>query len=84
MGRKLLMVINAGEFVDSESLHEDAEYSLVLRVTRSSALAADRAGRGRGLDHARRWRELAVLYAIPLSLLASIALFFVFSGTATR
>ena len=80
MGRKLLMVINAGEFVDSESMTEDAQYSLVLRVTMvfSFGLLLALAAAGAWLTRGR-WRELAVLYAIPLSLLASIALFYVFS-----
>lgn len=80
MVRKLLMVINAGEFVDSESLTEDAEYSIVLRVTRvfSFGVLLALAAGGAWITRAR-WRELAVLYAIPLSLLASIALFYVFS-----
>jgi len=80
MARKLLMTINTGEFVDSESLSEDAQFSWVLRVTRvfSFGVLLALAASGVWLTRAR-WRELAVLYAIPLSLLTSIALFYVFS-----
>lgn len=80
MARKLLMTINTGEFVDSESLAEDAQFSRVLRITRVFSFGLLLALAAGGVWLTRdRWRELAVLYAIPLSLLTSIALFYVFS-----
>ena len=80
MSRKLLMVINAGEFVDSESLSEDAQYSLVLRITGifSFGLLIAMAAAGVWMTRAR-WRELVVLYAMAVGLMASVALFYVFS-----
>jgi tetratricopeptide (TPR) repeat protein len=80
MGRKLLLVVNAGELVDSESMAEYATYSLVLRTFRwhSFGVLLCLAAAGAVLTR-RRWRELGWVYAIVLSLLLSVVVFYVFS-----
>jgi tetratricopeptide (TPR) repeat protein len=80
MGRKVLLVANAGEIVDSESMSEYALYSLVLRASswHSFGVLLCLASAGAVLTR-QRWRELGWLYAIVLSLLLSVVVFYVFS-----
>ena len=80
MGRKALLVINAREIVDTESMSEYAEFSTLLRIARvhSFGILLALAVAGAWITRAR-WRELGLLYAIVVAVLASVALFFVFS-----
>ncbi|HXG51262.1 MAG TPA: tetratricopeptide repeat protein [candidate division Zixibacteria bacterium] len=80
LGRKWLMVWNAREIEDSDDFYIYQQWSPLLRFLgwfSHFGLLAPLAVAGAWLT-LRHWRRLAVLYAVALSLAASVALFFVF------
>ena len=78
IGKKLMLSINAAEAPDTESLPAYEEYSLMLRSVAwiNFGVLLVFAVFGMWLERAR-WRQLAVLYAVILSLLGSVIAFFV-------
>jgi tetratricopeptide (TPR) repeat protein len=80
MARKTLLVLNAGESSDTESIAEYARYSRILAVSRWWGFGVLLPLACAGLWITRhRWRALAVLYAIAASLAASVVVFYMFS-----
>ena len=79
-GRKLLMVVNAGEFSDTDSIQEYARYSAILRLLRWFNFGVLLAGAAAGLWWTRQaWRRLWLLYATAATLLLSVVAFYVYS-----
>jgi Flp pilus assembly protein TadD len=80
MGRKLLLTINAGELVDSESMQEYARFSRVLWALQwlSLGLVLPLAVIGAWITR-REWRSLAVLYGAWAGLALSVIAFYVMS-----
>lgn len=77
-GRKLLMLVNAREVVDTESIGAYAEYSRLLAATRwfHFGIILPLAAAGAWLAR-RQWRRHVVLYASSSSLGIATALFYV-------
>ena len=81
MGLKMLMVWNAYEVSDVESLHVYAEYSPLLRwLSRvwHFGVLCPLAGLGVVLTR-QKWRQLWVFHVLILSMACSVALFYVLS-----
>lgn len=81
MGLKMLMVWNAYEVSDVESLHVYAEYSPLVRwLSRvwHFGVLCPLAGVGVVLTR-EKWRQLWVFYVLILSMACSVALFYVLS-----
>jgi Flp pilus assembly protein TadD len=80
VGRKLLLVVSAGEVADAESFSAYAEQSHVLRSVAwiNFGVLFPLAVLGAWLERAR-WRQLTLLYGCVLALAGSVALFFVFA-----
>lgn len=80
LGRKLLLTMNAGELVDSESMQEYARFSRLLRALQwlSFGLVLPLAVMGAWITR-RAWRSLVVLYASGAGLALSVIAFYVMS-----
>lgn len=79
LGRKALIVLNQYEVPDVEGAHVYAEYSLVLALTSLAwhfGLLAPLATLGISLTWSDR-RRLWLLYVLPLTMAAAVAVFFV-------
>jgi Flp pilus assembly protein TadD len=80
LGRKLLLTMNAGELVDSESMQEYARFSRLLRALQwmSFGVVLPLAVLGAWITR-RAWRSLVVLYASGAGLALSVVAFYVMS-----
>ena len=80
LGRKLLLLMNAGELVDSESMQEYARFSGLLGALQwlSFGLVLALAVLGAWITR-RAWRSLAILYASGAGLALSVIAFYVMS-----
>jgi tetratricopeptide (TPR) repeat protein len=81
MGRKVLLLVNADEMLDTESQESYAEWSWPLRATGWLAhfgLLVPMAVIGVWATWPDRWR-LAILYALTIAYAASVLLFYVFA-----
>jgi tetratricopeptide (TPR) repeat protein len=77
LGRKLLLTLNTVEAVDTESIETYADYSPVLRALMwfTFGIVMPMAALGVWLTR-RDWRRLAILYAMFISLVLSVAVFY--------
>lgn len=80
LGKKTLLTISAREASDTESLELYADYSSLLRALSWLTFGVMLTLGGFGAWTTRaRWRTLAILYALGVGFVASIALFYVFA-----
>jgi dolichyl-phosphate-mannose-protein mannosyltransferase/tetratricopeptide repeat protein len=79
-GRKILLTMNAGELVDTESMDEYSQYSHTLRALQwmSFGIVLPLAVLGAWITR-RRWRSLALLYGAAAGLILSVVIFYVVS-----
>lgn len=85
MGKKWMMVWNAREFVDSDSLEAYVEWSAILRtltVLSPFGIICSLAAAGGWLTR-RRWRDLWILYAILIGFVCSTVAFYVLARYRT-
>jgi tetratricopeptide (TPR) repeat protein len=80
LGRKILLTMNAGEMVDTESMQEYSRYSRLLWAIRwfGFGIVLPLAILGAWITR-RSWRSLALLYATATGLALSVVLFVVLS-----
>jgi tetratricopeptide (TPR) repeat protein len=81
LGRKVVLLLNASEMLDTESQESYAQYSLVLRLLGwfgHFGVLVPLALLGMLLAWPE-WRRLALLYAITITYAASVVMFYVFA-----
>jgi tetratricopeptide (TPR) repeat protein len=80
LGRKALLTLNSGELVDTESMQEYSQFSILLRAMRwmGFGLVLPLAVMGAWITR-RAWRSLILLYATAAGLALSVVLFYVLS-----